>query len=535
MRRMRLLIIIFLIVSSVSSVHAADRGSHARRETRQSERLGRVNFPVSCVPAVEATFNQGVALLHSFQYQEAEQTFTQVAQQDPQCAMAYWGKAMSLYHQLWDWPDADTLKQGLADTMEAQKLRAQTDRERMYIVAAGVFFQDNAKLSRASRVKAYSDWMGRIFTKYPDDVNAGAFYALSLITLQGKPADELANRKSAIAILDKLFVTAPNHPGVAHYLIHAADTPELAPQGLEAARRYAKIAPDSSHALHMPSHIFTRLGLWQEAIQSNVAAAAAAANATQAGQADSSYQFHAMDFLNYAYLQSGQAAKAQEVVSELKDVTGASAEDIARNAAWLAARNALELHQWKEAVTLQIPDVPVESQDTTYKVRAIGAARTGDVAGAQQDIEKLKEVLAAQHSKMQSMGYGAGAEGGVGGEVEAWLDYAQGKHEEAVKTMRSAADREDSSGVDLQAMPAREMLGDMLMEMKKPVEALAEYKKALVESPNRFDALYGAVQAAQLSGNAAMARAYFAKLVAVCGPGADRPELAQARVELVKK
>ncbi|MHB8540113.1 MAG: tetratricopeptide repeat protein [Candidatus Acidiferrales bacterium] len=533
---MRLVIIFFVTVFSVPATHAADGAVHARRAKGRSDRLGRVSFPVSCTAPAQATFNTGVALLHSFQYQQAEQTFTQVAQQDPKCAMAYWGEAMSLYHQLWDWPSADTLKQGLADTIAAQKLRAPTDRERLYIVAAGVFFQDNPSLSRAARVKAYSDWMGRIFTKYPDDVNAGAFYALSLITLQGKPADELANRKQAIAILDKLFAEAPNNPGVAHYLIHATDTPELAPQGLVAARRYAKIAPDSAHALHMPSHIFTRLGMWQDSIRSNLASMAAAAKATQAGENQASYQLHAMDFLDYAYLQSGQAAKAQEVVGDLNNVPGATAENIARNAAWLGARNALELHQWKQAAALQIPNVPLESQDTTYWARAIGAARTGDVAGARSDIESLAKVMAAQGVYEKKMGDAApSGESVQQQEADAWLDDAQGNTEAALKTMRSAADREDSSGVDLEAMPAREMLGDMLREMKKPMEAMAEYRKALAESPNRFDALYGAAQAAQLSGKTAEARGYLARLVKICGAGADRPELAQARIELAKK
>ena len=546
MRIIRLLPAIFLIFISTSFVRAADRPVHARRARAQSNGLGSVNFPISCAPAVQSTFNKGVALLHSFQYQEAEQTFTQVAQQDPTCAMAYWGKAMSLYHQLWEWPSADTLKQGLQDTIQAQKLRAQTDRERMYIVSAGVFFQDNANLSRASRVKAYSDWMNRIFTKYPDDVNAGAFYALSLITLQGKKADELANRKQAIDILDKLFAMAPNHPGVAHYLIHAADTPELASQGLVAARRYAKIAPDSSHALHMPSHIFVRLGLWQEAIQSNLAAEGAAAKATQAGQADASYQFHAMDFLDYAYLQSGQAAKARGLVDELKGVAGASAEDVADNQANFAARNVLELHQWKEATSLRVPELATQTQDTFW-VGAIGAARSGDVASAQDDIKKLRAARVAEESGPWSEQTPMDAKSLAGqfpvapswtlheAEAVAWLNYAQGKGAEAVKAMRAAVAQEATEGVDSLAMPAREMLGDMLMEMKKPREALVEYKAALEESPNRFDSLYGAAQAAQLSGNAKVARQYYAKLVAVCSAGADRPELEQARTELAKK
>ena len=506
------------------------------KQAAQGERLGRVDFPISCTPDAQKTFNAGVALLHSFQYEEAEQTFSQVAQQDPTCAMAYWGKAMSLYHQLWDWPSDDTLKEGHDDTAQAMKLRGKTEQERMYIVAAGVFFQDNARLSKASRIKAYSDWMGKIFTKYPDDVNAGAFYALSLITLEGKKADEDANRKQAIDILDGLFRTAPDNPGVAHYLIHAADTPELAPQGLDAARRYAKIAPGSSHALHMPSHIFVRLGLWQEAIDSNVAAAAAAAQATQAGKADATYQFHAMDFLNYCYLQSGQTTKAQEVVAKLQAVPGATPDETARNMATLQARDVIELHQWKDAAELPIPDVKPEQLEETYWVRAMGAARMGDAAGAGEDLQNLQKASDAGRAQEQKMGYGASSgETMEQREAEAWIAYAEGKHEEAVKAMLDAAKKQEADGVDSLTMPAREMLGDMLLELKKPAEALAEYKAALVESPNRFDSLYGAAQAAQLAGNTAEAREYLAQLVKVCSPDADRPELQAARDEVATK
>ncbi|MHB8410998.1 MAG: tetratricopeptide repeat protein [Candidatus Acidiferrales bacterium] len=532
---MRLVIIFFVTVFSVPATHAADGAVHARRAKGRSEQLGRVSFPVSCTAPAQATFNTGVALLHSFQYQQAEQTFTQVAQQDPKCAMAYWGEAMSLYHQLWDWPSADTLKQGLADTIAAQKLRAPTDRERLYIVAAGVFFQDNPSLSRVARVKAYSDWMGRIFTKYPDDVNAGAFYALSLVALPAKPADELANRKQAIAILDKLFAEAPNNPGVAHYLIHATDTPELAPQGLAAARRYAKIAPDSAHALHMPSHIFTRLGMWQDSIRSNLASMAAAAKATQAGENQASYQLHAMDFLDYAYLQSGQAAMAQQLVAETAAVPGASAEQIAEHQALFAARNAIELHQWTSAAALPISDANAGWEDTTYWARAIGAARSGNAAGAEQDVAKLTDAIASEQEGKRSKYDDSSGDSITQQEAQAWLDYAQGNDAGAVKTLRAAAAQEDTEGVDSLAMPAHEMLGDMLLEMKKPAEAIAEYRKALAESPNRFDALYGAAQAAQLSGKTAEARGYLAQLVKICGAGADRPELAQARIELAKK
>ena len=520
------------------SFAATQANAEPRVKRAQGERLGSVNFPVSCTPDAQKTFNTGLALLHSFQYEEAEQTFSQVAQQDPTCAMAYWGKAMSLYHQLWDWPTDDTLKEGHADTSQATKLRAKTQQERMYIVAAGVFFQSNPTLSKVSRIKAYSDWMGRIFTKYPDDVNAGAFYALSLITLQGKKADQDANREQAIEILDKLMTVAPNNPGVLHYLIHAADTPELAPQGLEAARRYAKTAPDSSHALHMPSHIFVRLGLWQEAIDSNIAAEAAAAQATQAGKADATYQFHAMDFLNYAYLQSGNATKAQAIVNELKNVPGGSADDIARNTAWLTARDALELHDWKTAAALPVTEGKA-GQDSIYLVRAIGEARMGDATGAAQDEAALNKGASADDSaKLGNAGSPSMYSNPTrvpNMEAEAWLDYAQGKHEEAVKLLRNAAKQEEAGGVDSLTMPAREMLGDMLLEMKHPGEALVEYKAGLVTSPNRFDGLYGAAQAAQLAGNTTEARGYLAKLVKVCSPDADRPELQEAREEVAKQ
>lgn len=540
MRIIRLLSIIFLsglilTASFASPRRAADRAGRARRARAQDNGLGSVSFPISCAPSVQSTFNTGVALLHSFQYEQAEQTFTQVAQQDPQCAMAYWGTAMSLYHQLWDWPSADTLKEGHTDTMQAMKLRGKTEQERMYIVAAGVFFQDNPALSKSSRIKAYSDWMNRIFTKYPDDVNAGAFYALSLITLQGKKADELANRKQAIDILNKLFAVAPNHPGVVHYLIHAADTPELAQQGLVAARHYGNIAPDSSHAVHMPSHIFVRLGMWQDSIQSNLASEAAAVRAKQLGGSQAmDYQIHAMDFLDYSYLQSGQAAKARALIDELKGVPGASTGNIADMQAVFAARNAIELHQWNEAAALPIP-ASGGPLGMTYLAKTIGAARSGDVAGAQQDLTKYEQAVAAGGADAE---YSVASSASVGEkEAEAWVAFADGKNQQALASMRAAVAQEHQTESDSDSLstPALEMLGDMLMGMKKPREALVEYKAALQESPNRFDSLYGAAQAAQLSGSVETARRYYAKLVEICGAGADRPELEEARTELAKK
>ena len=356
------------------------------------------------------------------------------------------------------------------------------------------------------------------------------------MALAEENVDPLANRKAAIAILAPLFRQYPNNPGVAHYLIHATDTPELAMQGLEAARNYAKIAPDSSHALHMPSHIFTRLGLWQESISSNLAAAASAAKATEEQRADSHYQFHALDFLDYSYLQSGEESKAQELLEELKNVPGARAEDIIGHAGEFLARHALELHRWRQAATLPIPAKRRDSQEAVYKVRAIGAAHRGHAGAARVYLQKYIEVREAQRQNEKQEGYGDPPEKSVTQlETEAWIAYAEGKFDEGLKILNSAAGREDADGIDSLAMPAREMLGDMLLELERPAEALAEYKTVLKTSPNRFDSLYGGARAAEASGDLAVARIYYANLIAICGPGADRPELAEAKTYLAQK
>ena len=527
----------FCALCCATSLGAAPRPRHnlKAKQASAADHLGSVNFATSCSPDAQKTFNTALAMLHDFQYQQAEQTFTQITQQDPTCAMAYWGKAMSLYHQLWDWPTADTLKEGHDDTMQAQKLRAPTERERMYIVAAGVFFQNNPNLSKASRIKAYSDWMNRIFTKNPDDVNAGAFYALSLITLPGDKSDEDANRKQAIDILNKLMAVAPNNPGVLHYLIHASDTPDLASQGLVAARRYGAIAPDSSHALHMPSHIFVRLGMWDDSINANLAAEAAAVHAAQLGGSQAmDYQIHAMDFLDYSYLQSGQAAKARALIAALATVPGASAADVSNMQAVFGARNAMELHQWNDAAALPIPPSggPVAM---TYLVKTIGAARSGDASGAQQYLAKYQEAVNAAGADAE---YSVASSASVGQkEAQAWVAFAGGKTNDALTLMRAAVldEQKQVGDSDSLSTPAREMLGDLLLAMKKPSEALTEYKRSLQDSPNRFNSLYGAAQAAQLAGRATEAREFLARLVKTCAPDADRPELQQARVELAKK
>jgi hypothetical protein len=508
------------------------RGAAPAVDTPQ---LGQVNFPTSCAAEAQPLLETGVALLHSFQYQQADQTFSEAAQRDPKCGMAHWGQAMTHYEQLWDFPSEKELKRGAEDIQSAQQLGASTDRERGYIAAAAAFYLADSKLTEKQRVQAFSAALAKLHKNFRDDVNAASFYALSLVALaEQQKVDATPNLKAAIAILEPLCRTAPNNPGPAHYLIHATDTSEFAPQGLSAARAYSKIAPDSSHALHMPSHIFVRLGLWQESIASNIAAAASAATATREKRGEPHYQFHALDFLNYSYLQSGQEAKARALVQELESVPGANRRSIAEHQAWLAARDAFELHRWKEAAELAIPHIPRDSQESTYKVRAIGAARSGDAAGARENLQKFIELSADEQAKSTHHGDKAADKSVRQLEIEAWVAFAEGKSDEAVKTMRSAADREDSDGVDSLATPAREMLADLLLELKRPAEAVTEYQAALKNSPNRFNSLYGAAQAAQRAGDAAAASGFYTKLTEISAPTADRAELTEAKSYLAR-
>jgi tetratricopeptide (TPR) repeat protein len=493
--------------------------------TAPSDQLGHVDFPNSCKAEAQPALLKGLALLHSFQYMASESAFKAATDLDTNCAMAHWGAAMALYHQLWDFPGKRTLKTGLENVEAAQKLGAPTPRERGYIAAAAAFYQDDAKLSHVQRTTAYSEALAQLHSVVPGDVEASAFYALSLVALADEDVDDTANRKKAMAILEPLFKQHPDNPGVAHYLIHATDKPQFASEGLAAARAYAKIAPDSSHALHMPSHIFTRLGLWQESIASNMAATAAAAHATEMHQSEAHYQTHAMEFLDYAYLQTGQGAKARALSAEEMTVPGSGEGEKADHRATLDARNAIELHRWKEAAELTIPERR-NSQDTTYWARAIGAARSGDVASAKSDVEKLKEAVAHREGESKSTGYDVSSEQATDlREAEAWLAYAQGDSARAIELLRVAADREDAKGLDSTTMPAREMLADLYAELKRPGDAVKAYAATLAEAPNRFDALMGAAQASQAAGDTHSARDYYLQLLKTADPTADRPEL----------
>src|SRR5579864_3124404 len=316
---MKRLLCLALFVSLLHPTSFTDDEKNHPHEDLTETQLGTVHFPVSCSASVQKPFERGVALLHSFWYEEAEKEFLQIAKDDPRCAMAHWGVAMSLWHQLWNEPDAKVISRGRDEVTTAVKLaNKSTPREKAYISAIGAFYGDSEKLNNAARAKAYSDAMKKVYETYPDDHEAAAFYALSLLASEPHQDETFANRKAAAAILEKLFAIEPDHPGVAHYLIHSYDKPQLAELGIPAAHRYAEIAPAAPHALHMPSHIFARVGLWQDDIKSNLASIKASRETAAMGMGGEAHQFHAMDYLVYAYLQSGREAEAQKVIEEIK-------------------------------------------------------------------------------------------------------------------------------------------------------------------------------------------------------------------------
>jgi tetratricopeptide (TPR) repeat protein len=508
----------------------------AAASASDSSHLGKVYFPTSCSAEAQPLLEKGLALLHSFQYTEARQTFEQARGRDTKCAMAHWGKAMSFYEQLWDFPDEKQLKEGHQEIEAALQLRPKTPLELGLARTAAVFFQEDPELGHVERIRAYSAALEQLREQMPEDVEVAAYRALALVALADEDVDSLANQRKAIAILDPLFEKYQNHPGVAHYLIHAADRPELATEGLAAARRYAAIAPDSAHALHMPSHIFVRLGLWQDSIESNIAAEAAGARAAELHHAEAHYQTHAMDYLNYSYLQSGQEGKAREVIRHMDDVVGANEERKAEHRAYLEARTAMELHRWKEAAGLKIPPVAEALQDSTHWARAIGAARSGDQKAAEAAVEQLSKSVEQREARARKRGdVVSGERASDLREAEAWLAYARGKTDQALTELRAAARQQEKNGSESVVVPAREMLADMLSELRRPEEALAEYKMVLKNAPNRFDALLGAGRAAEAAGDASGAQSYFGRLARLCPADADRPELTEAKSELAKK
>ena len=508
-----------------------------------NEKLGKVSFPISCAPGSQAAFERGVALLHSFGYEEAEEQFTQITKKDPGCAMAHWGVAMSLFHEIWERPEDKTLQRGHGEIAAAEKAGAKTERELGYISALSTFYGDTSKDHYLQQASAYSDAMAKLYQKYPDDLEAGAFYALSLMAAE-KPGDSSheATRK-AVAVLNPLFEKQPDHPGLAHYIIHACDSPDMASMGLAAARRYAEIASSSAHAVHMPSHIFARLGLWPEDIQANLKSV----DLTEKSKAMymRGHELHAMHFLLYAYLQTGQDEAAKQIVENSKViVAGAPTMDdtgmleyMGYAAAHFPALYDLEMHHWSDAAALQpAANAPAHLRIITYWARTIGAARMGDVEATR----KFAKLFDDTEDEVRHSKYAYTLEGrktsSAHDEVHAWLAFVEHKNDEALRLMGEVADYQDQVGKAEVDIPAREMLADMLLGLKQPDKALAEYEKSMKIDPNRFNGLAGAAQAAEVANQAAKANTYSSQLLKNCDGGkhSERPELRNAKMLVAK-
>jgi hypothetical protein len=535
-----LLILSFLLTSAAFA--ADDDKEHHHHEDLTETQLGTVHFPTSCAVSVQKPFERGVALLHSFWYEEAEKEFLQIAKDDPKCAMAHWGIAMSVWHQLWNEPDAKVIARGLNEAHTAKKLaRKATARENGYIDAITAFYNNSATLGHAARAKAYCDAMRVTFRANPNDHEAAVFYALSLLASEPHDDKTFANRKEAAALLQTLFDAEPDHPGVAHYLIHACDKPQMAKLGLPAARRYAQIAPAAPHALHMPSHIFARVGLWQDDINSNLASVAATRKTAAMHMGGEGHQFHAMHFLVYAYLQSGREADAAKVIEEVRSMPkmpsmyGEDFDPETNALSEFPAEYDLELRHWADAAALTpVPGAQPGDLEITYWARCIGAARSGDLVQAHKDlaqIESLRQKMLAEKKTDLAEGMAEDYQ-----EAEAWILHAEGADEKAIVILRAIADKNDELGDEPQGIPAREMLADLLLEARHPQQALAEYKTDLDLNPNRFNGLYGAARAAEAAGQQADANKYYAQLLQVCDGGSStRPELNHARELLAQK
>jgi len=508
----------------------ADEG---HQHTLSAEEVGSVHFATSCAKAVEANFNQAVALLHSFQYEKARATFMEVSKREPQCAMAQWGVTMSHYHGLWD--NGDTAA-GRAALEKAQQLSAinpkTTDREKEYIAAlAEIYREDGDKVARG---QAFEQRMGALQAAYPEDNEAAIFHALSLAITAPKTDKTFANQRKCGEILEPLFAKQPHHPGIAHYIIHCYDNPVLAQQGLNAARTYAEIAPASAHANHMPSHIFTRVGSWDESIASNTKSADLAAHdeRTSLNGEARDQRLHAMDYLEYADLQSGRVSQAKAILDEMTSLPRVAGLTLTGDYAEAAipARYAMELRNWREANDLRPRQDSVPwAQAITWMAVGVGGARSGNIdkaAQAEQMLVALRDATAKQNNT-----YWANQVEVQRREVVAWMSQTTGKGD-AVEVMRSAAELEET--MDKHAVtpgavtPAREMLAELLTLQKRGAEALVEYEVVLRTAPNRFNALYGAAQAAEAAGNMKTANEYFQKLTEVA-VGDERPEVLVAR------
>ena len=501
------------------------------------EKLGTVSFATSCAPAVQSQFERGVALLYSFEYEVADAQFEEVAKKDPGCTMAYWGQAMTLYHELWNRPSKADLAQGAELLAKARSLKPPTARERDYVLALSVFYSDTDKLDHHQRAIAYAEAMQGVHERNPNDHEAAIFYALSLLASGPEHDPNLTNAKAAVAILSKLYDEQPNHPGIAHYIIHSCDNPAMASLALPAARKYASIAPSSPHAVHMPSHIFARLGLWRDDINSNLAAIRVA-DSMAAHHHMMHHKVHSMDFLEYADMQIGDDSSAKATIEQIAAIRPEQMDPEFENYLLVRqaegpAKYALERRQWKEALGLQpSAGAPPDVQLVTYWGRAVAAGHLHDAVAAQDALKHYDELLEATRKGPRPY-----IVDGLKNEhqlVQAWAAYAAGNSDDAVRLLRAVADDQDKVGKAETELPAREMLADMLLDLQRPQEALTEYEISLRTDPNRFNGLYGAAQAATQVQQKEKASTYYTQLLQNCeGIRSDRPELAQAKTLLV--
>lgn len=502
--------LLILLIASVQCAHAHE---HATDAPTNAE-LGAVTFEISCHPKVAANFNRGVALLHSFWHEEARHTFENVAAADPDCAMAYWGQAMALFHLYSSTPSADDLTAASQALAKADAAKEKNPREAAYVRALHALFEGYDPANNTVYARRFAEAMSRVVASYPRDIDAKAFQALAL--LAAAPPDDvtLADAKQAVALLYPDFRKHPDHPGLAHYIIHACDHPAMAKQGLEAARRYASIAPAAPHALHMPSHIFARLGLWEDDIRSNLASKAAS-EVTTGPHIGAENRLHAMEFLEYAYLQSGQFEQARAIANEALTVREA---DTSYPDYYYSVESrfpmllAIETHDWAGAAHLEpMPDAHWFGEALTVLAHAVAAGHLHD-ANAGKAAASAFDALMAKASQPSIPPGSSGAN--LRDEIHAWAALAQGDADGAIGRLRAVADLQMKVGKGEVELPAREMLAEILLMNGRAADAFTEYEVSLANDPNRFNALLGAAHAAETLGHAAVAAKYYRQLSA---------------------
>jgi tetratricopeptide (TPR) repeat protein len=497
------------------------------------QKLGKVHFETSCTPEAAAAFDQGMLYQHSFWYRASQREFNRALKADPGCGIAYWGIALSLLWNPHTAPPVKNLADGAAALAKGKEVTAKSERERDYIAALSAMYADYQTVDHRTRVLNYMKAMEQVAAKYPSDDEAQILYAISL-NVGASPTDKTyANQLKGAAILETIWQRQPNHPGIPHYLIHLYDTPALAEKGIPAARRYAQVAPDAPHALHMPSHIFTRVGYWRDSITSNTASANAAHDGKEAAD-----QLHAMDYEVYAYLQLGQDARAKAVIDEMMTVpvTGDTFLAAAYALAASPARYMVERGDWKGASELEVRPSPLPyTTAISWFAKGLGAARSGDTAQGQAAITQLA-VLRDQLREKKDV-YWSGQVDIQSMIVTAWTQLAIGDQEKALKTMSDAADSEDKTEkhpvTPGQLTPALELYGTMLLQLGKSTEALSAFEATMHKEPNRLDATIGAANAAAAVGDSAKARQYYAAATEQAADASvDRPEVTKARAFL---